>query len=132
MLFIVPPFSVVLSLRALKLSLAFLRVFYPVAFIVSILEVIVCSKALFIAIHPLTIVNYVLSLLASCRCTEQNTSSMLLASFKIPSILKILLCEVIYSSTLNPFSVPFTIVSISVGKCIKHVSFCCIFISFYR
>lgn len=132
MLLIIPPFSVVLSIRAFKLSLALFGVFYPVALIISIFEVIICSKALLIAIHPLTVVNDVLPLLTSWRCTQQNASTMLLAPFEISSILKILLCEVINPSTFNPLTVPLTIISISVGKCIKHISFCYIFTPFNR
>lgn len=87
MLFVIFPFSNVLSFWTFKSAVTLFSVFNPTAFVKCIFEIVVFSETFFVSVHPLPFIYYVLSLHMACGFSEKSSSSMLFAAFKFPSIL---------------------------------------------
>lgn len=96
--------------------MALFGIFHPISLVKSIFEIIVLPEALLEAVHPLALIDNVLSLVVAHRLTQQSASAVLLTLFELAPVLQILLCEVVNPAALDILASPCSVIAVAVWK----------------
>lgn len=111
--------------------MALLLISYPISIVEDILEVRVLSQTVFLSVHPLSIIYFLLFHLRSSWFPQQHSHSVLLVLLELSAVLHVLLVEVVNSVAFDPLATPGADVHISVGEGVlflNQFSTCAVFI----